>query len=103
MPSTLASSLIVSGYVKLANRHTHAVTVHDPSFMLAEQDARLALVSCGDHNRLCSTYDITSYPSVRVFHGSVEQWDRYSGILDSRHLLDLLGQHTEGELLVVSS
>ncbi len=62
-----------------------------------DQEASIALVSCGDHNRLCSTYAITSYPSVRVFTGSVDQWEGHSGVLDSAHLLGLLSQYTEEE------
>lgn len=55
----------------------------------------LALVNCDRYPDVCAQYNITTYPSVRVFHGSPLLLPiPLTGALDSAHLLSALGQHT---------
>ena len=55
----------------------------------------LVLVSCDRYPDVCALYNITTYPSVRVFHGSsLLPPTPLTETLDSAHLLSALSQHT---------
>ena len=75
----------------------HVRVVLNDSFTLCSLPAlncSLALVSCDGHPDVCAQYNITTYPSVRVFDSSHISSTPITGALDSAYLLSALGQHT---------
>ena len=65
-----------------------------PPFLPA-LNCSLALVSCDHYPDVCAQNNITTYPSVRVFHGSpLLPPTPLTGALDSAHLLSAFDQHT---------
>jgi len=54
----------------------------------------LALVNCDDNTDICTEQGITTYPFIRIYQGAVDSFTDYTGILDSTHLLEAIGQET---------